>query len=91
MMLKTKAGFLLRKMMNGYVVVAVGEAGASFNGMIGLNEAGVFLWQQMERGVERSALIERMLERYEDLDERTAAEDLQEFLKTVDFALESEV
>ena len=55
--LKIRAGFLLRKMMNGHVVVAVGEAGESFNGMICLNEAGVFLWQQMEKGIEKSALI----------------------------------
>ena len=88
--LKIRAGFLLRKMMNGHVVVAVGEAGESFNGMICLNEAGVFLWQQMEKGIEKSALIEAMLERYEDLEQSTAEEDLQEFLQTVSFAMESE-
>ena len=89
-MLKIRSGFLLRKMMNGYVVVAVGEAGESFHGMICLNEPGVFLWRQLEKGIEESALIEIMLDTYEDLDRKTAEEDLREFLQTVDIALESD-
>ena len=90
-MLKIKAGFLLRKMMNGHVVVAVGEASESFNGMIQLNETGAFLWQHLEKGIEKSALIDWMLSRYEDLNRETAEADLQEFLQIVYFALENNV
>lgn len=87
-MLKIRQGFLLRKMMNAHVAVAVGEAGKRFNGMIRLNDAGAFLWQEMQTGIEKEALIEKMLSRYDDLDEDTARQDLSEFLQTVHFALE---
>jgi len=89
-MLKVKEGFLLRKMMNAHVVVAVGEAGLSFNGMIRLNDAGVWLWQEMQSGIERAALVEKMLARYDDLSPATAEADLAEFIQTIRFALEEE-
>ena len=89
-MLKIKEGFLLRKMMNAHVVVAVGEAGLSFNGMIRLNDAGVWLWQEMQAGIEPSDLVKKMLERYDDLSPATAEADLAEFIQTVSFALEGE-
>ena len=41
-MLKTKKGFLLRKLGTEYMVVAIGEASRSFNGMIRMNETGAF-------------------------------------------------
>ena len=87
-MLKIRQGFLLRKMMNAHVAVAVGEAGEHFNGMIRLNDAGVWLWQELQQGVEKDILLAKMIERYEDLDEATARQDLDEFLHTVRFALE---
>ncbi len=89
-MLKIRQGFLLRKMMNAHVVVAVGEAGRTFNGMIRLNEAGVWLWQEMMQGIEKEALIDRMLARYDDLERITARADLDVFLETIRFALEDE-
>ena len=89
-MLKIREGFLLRKMMNAHVVVAVGEAGMTFNGMIRLNDAGVWLWQELQSGIERAALVEKMLARYDDLSPAVAQADLDEFIQTVSFALEGE-
>ena len=89
-MLKIKAGFLLRKMMNAHIVVAVGEAGMSFNGMIRLNDAGVWLWQEMQAGIEPAALVEKMLARYDDLTPAIAETDLAEFIQTISFAMEEE-
>ena len=87
-MLRTKKGFILRKMLNEYMVVAVGEAGVRFNGMIRLNAAGAFLWEKLEQGATESELIDAMLKRYDDLDEQAAKADLTEFLESVRFALE---
>ena len=89
-MLKIKQGFLLRKMMNAHVVVAVGEAGREFNGMIRLNDAGMWLWQEMQAGIERAELVEKMLERYEALERTVAEADLDEFLDAVRFAVEED-
>lgn len=87
-MLRTKKGFILRKMLNEYMVVAVGEAGVRFNGMIRLNAAGAFLWEKLEQGATESELIDAMLKHYDDLDEQAAKADLTEFLESVRFALE---
>ena len=43
--MKIKSDFLLKKVADSYVVVPVGKATVSFNGMITLNETGAFLWE----------------------------------------------
>ena len=87
-MLKTKQGFILRKMLKEYMVVAVGAASSSFNGMIRLNETGAFLWEELAKGAAEADLVQKLLARFEGLDEATAQADLAEFLDTVRFALE---
>ena len=87
-MLKTKEGFIMRQLGNEYMVVAVGEASKTFNGMIRLNETGAFFWENMEKGIEKAALVDKMLERFEDLDRETAEKDLDEFVEKIRFALE---
>ena len=47
-MLKTKKGFLLRRLGDEYMAVAIGEASRHFNGMIRLNETGAFYWKELE-------------------------------------------
>ena len=42
MMLKTKKGFILRKLASEYMVVAIGEASKNFNGMIRMSMFVVF-------------------------------------------------
>ena len=87
--MKIKEGYIIKKVGPGYVVVTVGQASKEFNGMIRLNPAGAFLWQSIREGADsREKLIRLMLERYEDLDEATARADLDEFLDSVQIALE---
>lgn len=87
-MLKTREGFIMRQLGNEYMVVAVGEASKAFNGMIRLNETGAFFWENMEQGIEKAALVDKMLERFDDLDRETAEKDLDEFVAKIRFALE---
>ena len=88
--MRIKEGFIIKKLGDGFVVVTVGEASKDFNGMIRLNPAGAFLWRSIQDGADsREKLVKAMLERYDDLDENTAGEDLDEFLNTVAFALEA--
>ena len=87
--MRIKEGYVIKKLGSGYVVVTVGEASKDFNGLIRLNAAGEFLWQSILDGADtRQKLIDAMINRYDDLDEATAANDLDEFLEAVDFALE---
>ena len=87
--MKIKEGFIIKKLGIGYIVVTVGNASKDFNGVIRLNETGAFLWQSIQDGADsREKLIQAMLDRYEDLDQETAKNDLDEFLGRVAFAVE---
>ncbi len=87
-MIKAKKGFILRRLGQEYMVVPVGEASKDFNGMIRMNETGAFYWKELEQGITEDGLVEKMLERFEDLDEDRARRDLREFLETMKIALE---
>lgn len=87
--MRIKDGYIIKKLGSGYVVVTVGQASKDFNGLIRLDEPGAWLWKSIQDGADsREKLVAKMLERYEDLDEPTARQDLDEFLETVSFALE---
>lgn len=87
-MLKTKKGFLLRRLGDEFMVVAIGEASKSFNGMIRLNDTGAFYWKELEKGSSEDDLIAKTLERYEGVDQETARRDVREFLQSIEVALE---
>ena len=63
--MKIKEGFVLREVAGSYVVVAVGNAVKTFNGIINLNETGAFLWKQMEKGCDVEGLTQAILSEYE--------------------------
>ena len=88
-MLRIKKGFILRKMGENYIAVTVGATSKEINGMIRLNETGKFIWEQMKDGIERKDLIREMIERFNGLDEKTAETDLDEFLKSIEVALDN--
>ena len=79
-MLKTKKGFLLRRLGDEFMVVAIGEASKSFN--------GAFYWKELEKGSSEDDLTAKTLERYEGVDQETARRDVREFLKNIEVALE---
>ena len=88
MMLKVKKGFLLRRLGDEFMVVAIGEASKSFNGMIRLNDTGAFYWKELEKGSSEDDLAAKTLERYEGVDQETARRDVREFLQSIEVALE---
>lgn len=90
-MIKTKKGFLLRKVGKEYMVVAIGEASKTFGGMIRMNETGAFYWKELEKGTTEDELVSKMLDRFEDLDEGTARQDLHEYIESIAVALEQDV
>ncbi len=87
-MLKTKKGFLLRKLGDESMAVAIGEASKYFNGMIRLNDTGAFYWKELEKGSSEDDLTAKTLERYEGVDEATARQDVRDFLQSIEVALE---
>ena len=89
-MLKIKDGFIVRRMGENYIAVTVGAASKEINGMVRLNDTGKFLWEQIESGTEREALVQKLMERFAGLDRKTAEADLDEFLESIKGALEEQ-
>lgn len=87
-MLKTKPGFLLRKLGDESMVIAIGAASDQFNGMIRLNETGALYWEMLAQGATEDQLVAATMERYPGLDEAGVRQDVQEFLGTIAFALD---
>ena len=86
--MRIKNGFILRKVGKEYMAVAVGDAAKDFNGMIRMNEAGAWLWNQMKEEVSEEEMVERMCAYYEELSPEQAKADLGEFLKSIHVAVE---
>ena len=83
--MKIKENFMLRKVVDTYVVVPVGDAVSEFNGMINLNEAGAFLWQLLENDTTAEQVVSALLEQYE-VDEETAKKDVETFIANLESA-----
>lgn len=80
--MKVKEGFILKKMGNQAVVVAVGTASKVFNGMIKLNESGEMMWNLLVDGATEDDLLEAVLEAYE-VDPQVAIKDVEKFIETL--------
>ena len=59
--MKIKDDFVLRKVADSYVVVPVNSLTLDFNGVINLNETGAFLFEQLQKGIEKDELIAKMI------------------------------
>ena len=80
--MKIKSGFVIRKVADTYVVVAIGAEAKKHNVMITLNETGCLLWEKLSEGADEKALTDAILEVY-DIDEATASRDAAAFLEKV--------
>lgn len=80
--MKIKNGFILRRAGGQNVVVAIGEASRSFNGIIRLNDTGKFLWEQLSDDKTEQQLCEALLAEY-DVTEQQAKADTAEFIDTL--------
>ena len=80
--MKLKEGFVLRKVADTYVVVAVGAEAKKHNVMITLNETGALLWKKLSEGAENDDLVNAILDEY-DIDRETAQKDVTRFLDKI--------
>ena len=77
--MKIKDGFILRKIADNYIVVAVGDRIKDFNGVINLNETGALLWRTLQMGAEIDDLVKALLNEY-DVSEEIALNDVNNFV-----------
>lgn len=78
--MKIKKGFEMRELAGQSVVIAVGEAAETFNGMIRLNVSATELWKRLADGCAPQELAECLLDRYE-VDRGTAEADAAQFFE----------
>lgn len=77
--MKAKNGFVLRHIMDEYVLMPVGDNIAAFKGSVLLNEVSAFVWEKLQSPISREDLISAIISEY-DVDEATAAADLDALL-----------
>lgn len=73
--MKIKNGFVLRNLLDEYVVMPTGQNITEFDGTIVLNEVAAFVWSKMAEPATRNELVEYILSEYE-IDRATAERDL---------------
>ena len=72
--------FIIKKIMDDYIVVPTGKEMVDFNAMITLNETGAFLWEKLQEEKTEVELVEELCAEY-DVASDVAAQDISDFLK----------
>jgi len=78
--MKISGEFVLKKILDDYVVVPTGSTIVDFSSMITLNETGAFLWNQLLTDKTEEELLKSVCAEY-DIDETTAKGDVAEFIE----------
>ena len=81
--MRIKDGFILRNVMDEYIVMPAGAQMKEFEGVVVLNGPSAFLWEKMQSDVTRQELVEALLAEY-DVDRAVAEKDTEELLKKLD-------
>ena len=74
-----KPDYILRQVLDYYIVLGVGSEAYAPNEIMSLNETGAFLWELLKKGAKQEELVSRLVGEYE-VDEQTAAKDVESFL-----------
>lgn len=78
--MRIKEGFLIRKIIDDYIVVPTGDNIIDFAATISLNESGAFLWNKLSGGCSEEDLVTSLMQEYEGVEEETAKQDVSEFV-----------
>ena len=76
--MKIKAGLSLNVMGDEFVVVA--DDPEVFRGMIKLNKSGAFVFELIQAETSKKDIIDKIVKKY-DIDEKTASDDLIEYIE----------
>lgn len=77
--MRIKDGFVLRSVVDEFIVMPTGENIARFEGAVVLNDVSAFIFKQLESPASREDVLAAVLNEY-DIDETTAAADLDALL-----------
>lgn len=77
--MKAKDGFVMRTIVDEYMIMPTGVNISQFDGTVVLNEVSAFLWEKLQRDVTREELLEDLLAEY-DVPQEIAQRDLETLL-----------
>ena len=83
--MKINGEYVLREIAGEYILVPIGNTAMEMNGMITLNEVGVFIWNKLQDECTYEQLLKAVLDEF-DIDEEHARNDLKEFLQQLEEA-----
>ena len=80
-MLKLKEGFVMRNILDEWVIVPTGPRDSMGTYIMTVNETGHMLWEMLKEGTTVDAMLEKMMQEYGiGVDEETARKDIHGFL-----------
>lgn len=77
--MKVSKDFILRQVMDDYMLIPMGEAALQISAILTTNEVGAFLWECLTQDMDHSELVRRLMDEF-DVDQVTATTDINEFL-----------
>lgn len=80
--MKAKPGFVLRNVVDEYILMPTGDNIGKFNGTILLNEVSALVWEKMQNPVSKDDLLKAILDEFE-VEKAVASADLEALLKTL--------
>ena len=83
--MKIKKGFVMREVAGQSVIIAVGAAAKSYNGMIKLNDTAKIAWKCLENGCEIDDMVNAIIDEY-DVDKETVKKDMEKFIEALEGA-----
>ena len=78
--MRIKDGFVTRKIGDRIIAIPVGSNSQSFNGMITLNETGLFIWNCLTKDTTVEEIADEIIEEYSTTKDE-AINDVNIFLK----------
>ena len=80
--MKHNPEFVLYTVAGKQVLSPTGRLAADLNGMITLNDMGVFVWKALDEETTFEQILSKIMSKYE-VDRETAEKDLNKFLDTL--------
>ena len=77
--MKIKADYVLRQVMDTYLILGIGSEAYAPNQIMTLNETGAFLWRMLTEGAEKGEMVSGLMKEYA-VDAETAEKDVDAFI-----------
>ncbi|MGM9601751.1 MAG: PqqD family protein [Faecousia sp.] len=78
--MQLKEQFILRQIMDEYVLIPTGETAGWMRGLVGLNEVSARIWELLPEVSGEEELVSRLLSEYE-VEESRLRSDVKDFLQ----------